>query len=209
MHLPRGRFTDALIALSAFALIFAALTIGLGTASQSFGFIPAWFLSGGWSEYPVVAWLSPLSSAFLPRDFLSAIFNGLFLLIAGRFVERAIGPIGLGVVFVAGAYAGALARLVLTPGSILASAGSTPSMFAIIGAYLMLYGVPQAMPVPRHLPRPAQIGVLALYWLGLQLAFSVAARSFELSVNIIDPIGGLLAGILLARPMLAWQYRKA
>jgi membrane associated rhomboid family serine protease len=209
MHLPRGRFTDALIALTAFALIFAALTLGLGVASQSYGFIPAWLLAGGWAEDPLLAVFSPLASAFLPRDFLSAIFNGVFLLIAGRFVERAIGPLGLGVVFVAGAYGGALARLLLTPTSILASAGSTPSLFAIIGAYFMLYGVPQALPVPRHLPRVAQIGVLALVWLGLQLAFAIASGGIELSVNIIDPLGGLLAGIALARPMLAWQYRKA
>ena len=60
------------------------------------------------------------------RDFFSLIFNWIFLLIAGRYVEKAIGPIGLGVVFVAGAYGGALARLILTPGSPLASAGATP-----------------------------------------------------------------------------------
>ena len=117
MHLPRGRFTDALIALSAFALIFAALTLGLGAAAQSFGFIPAWMWNGGWTDNPLLALVSPLASAFLPRDVLSAVFNGLFLLIAGRFVERALGPLGLGVVFVAGAYGGALARLVLTPDS--------------------------------------------------------------------------------------------
>jgi membrane associated rhomboid family serine protease len=209
IHLPRGRFTDALIALSAFVLLFALLVVGLAQASNLFGFVPLEFASGAWRDDPLRASLSPLASAFLPRDVLSAVFNGVFLLIAGRYVEKALGPVGLGVLFVAGAYAGAVARLLLTPGSPLPSAGLTPELFAVVGAYLMLYGVPQALPVPRHLSRPVQIAILALFWLALQLVFSLAAGGIELSVSIVEPIGGLVAGMLLAKPLLAWRYRKA
>jgi membrane associated rhomboid family serine protease len=209
IDLPRGRFTDALIALAAFALLFAALALGLDAASILFGFIPAEVATGQWRDGPLRALVSPLASAFLSRDILSAVFNGVFLLVAGRFVEKALGPVGLGLVFVAGAYMGALARLLLTPGSPVPSAGLAPPLFAIVGAYLMLYGVPRMLPAPRHLPRAAQIGALALFWLALQVAFSLAARSFELSVSIVDPLGGLLAGMLLARPLMAWRWRGA
>ena len=190
-------------------LLFVAATFGLRQAAAAFGFIPADFLAGAWRDDAVRAWLSPLASAFLPSDFLSAIFNGILLLIAGRYVEKAIGPIGLGVVFVAGAYAGALARTILTPGSVLVSAGSSPSLFAAVGVYMMLYGVPRVLPIPPHLSRPLQIGLLALFWLAIQGAFAIAAKHFEISVSIIDPLGGLVAGILLARPLLAWKFRKA
>lgn len=208
MHLPRGRFTDALIALSAFVLIFAALAFGLTRAVMAFGFSPVAFLNG-WDSDPVRNWLSPLASAFLPYDLVSALFNGVLLLIAGRYVEKSIGPVGLGVLFVAGAYGGALARLALTFSSPMPSGGVGPSLFAIIGAYFMLYGVPASLPVPRHLGRWAQIGMLAFFWLLLQAAFAVAAQQFEVSVSIVDPLGGLVAGMLLAKPLLAWRWRKA
>ena len=209
MNLPRGRFTDALIALSAFAFLFVLFTLGPGRALLAFGFIPADFIAGAWRDDAVRAWLSPLASAFLPGDIVSALFNGVLLLIAGRYVEKAVGPLGVGVLFVTGAYAGAMLRLILTAGSPMPSTGATPALFALVGAYLMLYGVPHALPAPRHLSRVMQIGVVALFWLGIQLAFSVATRSFELSVTVVDPLGGLIAGMLLARPLLAWNYRKA
>jgi membrane associated rhomboid family serine protease len=157
----------------------------------------------------VRSWLSPLASAFLPYDIVSAIFNGVLLLVAGRFVEKSIGPVGLGILFVAGAYGGALARLALTFSSPMPSGGCAPSLFAMIGAYMTLYGVPQSLPVPRHLSRWAQIGVLAFFWLVVQALFALAAQNFEVSVAIVDPLGGLIVGMLLARPLLALRWRKA
>jgi len=183
--------------------------LGLDKAAILLGFIPGDFLAGGWSNDPIRSWLSPLASAFLARDLLSAIFNLVFLLIAGRYVEKAVRPLGLGVIFVAGAYGGALARLILTPGSALASAGLDAPLFAVIGAYFMLYGVPAAIPIARHHNRLTQIAILAAVWMVIQIAFAVIAQSFAVSVTIVEPIGGLIAGVALARPMLAWAYRKA
>jgi len=178
-------------------------------AALEFGFTPLDFLAGGWSAEPVRSWLSPLASAFIARDVISAIFNLVFLLIAGRYVEKAIGPIGLGVVFVAGAYGGSLARLILTPGSPIPSAGLDASVFAVIGAYFMLYGVPSAIPIARHHNRLTQVAILAGIWMAIQIAFAIVAQSFAVSVTIVEPIGGLIAGVALARPLLAWNYRKA
>ena len=193
-----------------FALLFVATAIGLEAAAILYGFIPESFLAGGgWRDDPIRSWLSPLASAFLSRDFLSAIFNIIFLLIAGRYVEKAIRPVGLGLIFVAGAYGGALARLILTSGSPIPSAGLDAPVFAVIGAYFMLYGVPAAIPIARHHNRLTQIAILAAVWMAIQIAFAVIAQSFAVSVTIVEPIGGLIAGVALARPMLAWAYRKA
>ena len=192
-----------------FTVLLATAVVGLDAAAFLYGFTPQSFLAGGWRDDALRSWLSPLASAFLARDFLSAIFNLIFLLIAGRFVEKAIRPIGLGAILIAGAYGGALARLILTPGSGVPSAGLDPAVFAVIGAYFMLYGVPRAIPMAQGHSRWAQVGILAGVWLAIQIAFSIAAQSFEMSVTIVEPIGGLLAGMALARPLLAWTYRKA
>jgi membrane associated rhomboid family serine protease len=89
------------------------------------------------------------------------------------------------------------------------SAGLDPSVFALIGAYFMLYGVPDAIPVAQGQKRWVRIAALAAIWLGFQIVFSVIAQSFDFSVTIIPPVGGLVVGVLLARPLLAWAYRKA
>ena len=191
-----------------FTVLLATAVVGLPVAAYLLGFIPQAFLAGGWRSQPL-SWLSPLASAFLARDLLSAAFNLVFLLIAGRFVEKVLRPIGLAIVFAAGAYGGALARLILTPGSGIPSAGADAAVFAVIGAYFMLYGVPRAIPVSRAYSRSAQIGILAAIWMGFQIVFAIVGGVFELSVTIVEPLGGLAAGVALARPLLAWAYRKA
>lgn len=183
--------------------------VGFPSAATRFGFTPLLFLGGGWRDDALRSWLAPLVSAFIERSFLSGTLNIVFLLIAGRFVEKVVRPVGIAVLFVAGAYAGALARLVLTPYSIMPSAGLDPSVFALIGAYFVLYGIPAAIPIAPGRSRAVKIVVLAGLWVLFQLAFSAAVQHFELSVTIIAPLGGLIAGCALARPLLAWTYRKA
>jgi hypothetical protein len=39
--------------------------------------------------------------------------------------------------------------------------------------------------------------------------FALVAQNFEMSVTFVEPLGGLLAGVLLARPLLRWQFRRA
>ena len=95
-----------------------------------------------------------------------------------------------------------------SPGSIVPTAGIDAGLFAAIGAYLMLYGIPAAIPVAKGYSRPVQILGLALLWAALQALFMLVGQ-FELSVSLINPLGGLLVGALIARPLLAWRYRKA
>lgn len=208
IDLPRGRFTDGLIAFTVFAAILLLALGGWQSVAMRFGFIPVDFLSG-WSDDPLRSWLSPLASVFVPRDILSLVFDLVFLLIAGRFVEKALGPVGLGVLVLAGAYCSAAGRLLLTPGSLIPGAGLDPAMFAIIGAYFMLYGLPRALPIGAGQTRPVRIAMLAGIWFGIQLVFSLIGGQFEFSVTYVEPLCGLLAGVVLARPLLRWNYRRA
>ena len=164
---------------------------------------------GLWRDAPGVVLAAPLVSQVAAVGIFGAAFNAVLLLIAGRHVERALGGVGVVATFVAGAYAGALARLVLTPGSGVPGLGASGGLFAMIGAYLILYGIPAGLPLNLRGSRLAQIAALALIWGAVQLAFLLAIGGGDLSAGIIEPLGGLAAGVALARPLLAWRYRRA
>ena len=195
------------MALTAFGALMMLLT-PVVAAAVGLIFSPALALAL-WQSDPATVALSPLLSQFAAAGLFGAAFDAVMLLVAGRYVERAVGPVGIVVTFVAGAYAGALARLVLTPGSVVPGFGATGGVFAIIGAYLMLYGIPAGLPLNLRGSRLVQVAALALIWAALQLAFLLAAPGGDISVPIIEPLGGLAAGVGLARPLLRWRYRKA
>ena len=176
--------------------------------------IADWFFSPAvalsqWQDAPLTVALSPLVSQFAQVGLFSAAFDAILLLVAGRHVERALGPVGVVLTFVAGAYGGALARLLLTPGSATPGFAANGAVFALIGAYLILYGVPRGIPIAVNGSRLRQVVMLALAWAGLQLVFMLATMTFDLSVALIEPLGGLAAGVAVARPLLAWRYRRA
>lgn len=209
MHLPRGRFTDALVAFSVFAALFVALAVGVPAAAAQFGLGPMAFWAGAYQADVALALASPLLALFIPSDVIGVAFDLVFLLIAGRFVERAIGPLGLGVLFVVAAYVAAAARLVLTPHSIVPGVGMQPALYAVIAGYFMLYGVPASVPTWRGLGRAGEILSLALIWIGLQVAMAAMTGYLELSIALVAPLAGVLTGIALAKPLLAWRYRGA
>jgi membrane associated rhomboid family serine protease len=190
-------------------LLFVGAVLGLQKAAATFGFLPLEFSTGAWRSDALRFWFSPLASAFIPADPISAIFNLIFLLIAGRYVERAVGPLGLATIFLVACYAGALGRLLFTPQSPIPSAGLDSALFGVIGSYFMLYGVPDSLPISRRFGRVGQIAILALIWIGIQLVFALTAGSFDPSTAMVAPVFGLVAGIALAKPMLAWRYRGA
>jgi len=198
--------TDALVAIVVAASI-VQLSPDLRAAAFGYGFSPAAFLGGGWRD--PLAYAGPLVSQFLLGGIANTLFNAVLLLIAGRYAEKALGGWGLLAVFGAGAYAGAIARLALTAQSILVTDGVSAALFAIVGATLMLYGVPASIPINHNYSRVLQILALAAIWAVIQVAFMLSAGVFEVSVSLINPLAGLLAGVLIGLPLLAWRYRKA
>ncbi len=191
-----------------FAALLVALSSDVAATALGLVFSPAAFLSG-WRDAPIVALLSPLVSQGAQLGVFAAAFDAVLLLIAGRYVERVLGGVGLAMLFVVGAYGGALARLLLTPGSATPGFSGSGALFAIVGGYLMLYGIPRTLPITITGSRFKQVAALALLWAVVQGVFALASGALDMSVMLVEPLGGLAAGVAASRPLLAWKWRGA
>ncbi|WP_052072253.1 rhomboid family intramembrane serine protease [Sphingopyxis sp. MWB1] len=196
-------------ALACVALHLLLLITGLHLdAIVRAGFIPARFnadliLPPGFFM-PFV--LTPLSSAFLHGGWLHLALNIVILLFIGRQLEAPLGSKAMTILLIAGAYAGALAQGLADPASQVPMIGASGAISALIAVYALIFGRSQAPaigPIPSHWVRALW---LAAAWIGLQLALGLAAGAGFGAVAIWAHVGGFLAGLLLARPLLRWRF---
>lgn len=174
------------------------------------GFIPGTI--GG--EVTVVGALpvaiTPLSSALLHSGFAHLFLNMIMLLWCGRQVETALGWKLYLLLYVIGAYAAAAAQWALDPASGTAMVGASGAISAVVGMYALVFSeqrVPAIGPIPGHIVRALW---LAAAWIGLQALIGIGFSGGiggNAGVAIGAHIGGFLAGLLLARPLLRWRYR--
>lgn len=220
MRFPRGPVTNALVAIN--VLIAAVLLVPMWWqyAVVSGGLFPV-RLSGDSSAFAdvgflVPAFLTPFTAAYLHGGIAHVLMNMLMLLLIGKMVERVLGSgLYLGL-YLFGAYAAAgtewLAAVMRWPMSldIMAPAiGASGAISAIIGAYVLLFPNQQPKPwgpVPANIARPLH---LTIAWIGLNLAIGFVGPGLGIGIAIWSHIGGFVAGLMLARPLLLWRYRKA
>lgn len=213
MNLPAGKFTNGLIIAN--VVIFLIILI-FGWQQEALlrgGLFPI-RLSGealdltayGWL---VPAWLTPLSAAFLHAGLLHLSMNMLMLLFCGRYVEQALGPWLMAILYGVGAYAAAIAQYAVDTTSMVPMIGASGAISAILGAYALLFArnrVDAVGPIPSHVVR---ILWLALAWIGIQLMIGVATSGDLQGIAIFAHIGGFVAGLVLTRPLLEWRFRSA
>ena len=213
MNLPAGKFTNGLIIAN--VVIFLIILI-FGWQQEALlrgGLFPI-RLSGealdltayGWL---VPAWLTPLSAAFLHAGLLHLSMNMLMLLFCGRYVEQALGPGLMAILYGVGAYAAAIAQYAVDTTSMVPMIGASGAVSAILGAYALLFArnrVDAVGPIPSHVVR---ILWLALAWIGIQLMIGVATSGDLQGIAIFAHIGGFVAGLVLTRPLLEWRFRSA
>tara|TARA_R110002124_G_scaffold72652_1_gene194536 strand:- start:1356 stop:1997 length:642 start_codon:yes stop_codon:yes gene_type:complete len=213
MNLPAGKFTNGLIIAN--VVIFLIILI-FGWQQEALlrgGLFPI-RLSGealdltayGWL---VPAWLTPLSAAFLHAGLLHLSMNMLMLLFCGRYVEQALGPALMAILYGVGAYAAAIAQYAVDTTSMVPMIGASGAVSAILGAYALLFArnrVDAVGPIPSHVVR---ILWLALAWIGIQLMIGVATSGDLQGIAIFAHIGGFVAGLVLTRPLLEWRFRSA
>jgi membrane associated rhomboid family serine protease len=170
------------------------------------------FFSPSWSQgydFPM-GLVTPLTATLLHAGIFHLLFNLLMLLFCGRAVEGALGPVNLVILYVAGAYAAAAGQFAIDPLSPNPMIGASGAISAVIGAYAMLFGRNR---VPVRDPRLALwLNVLWLLaaWVVLQVAMAIvlgAGQGILLAVGA--HIGGFVIGVILARPLLLWRYRRA
>ena len=172
------------------------------------GFVPARFgtdliLPPG-AMVPFV--LTPLTSAFLHGGWLHLIFNMVMLLFIGRQLEAPLGGKAVAVLLLAGAYAGALAQFLADPQSPVPMIGASGAISALLAVYALIFSrtqTPAIGPIPAHWVRALW---LAVAWIGLQLLIGFAGGGGFGAIAIWAHVGGFLAGLLLARPLLRWRF---
>ena len=206
-----ARVTVAITVATAVAAIGFLLSGALGEVAFGAGFVPvrvagAALPAGLPLVVPTV--LTPLTATLVHGGIGHLAFNLIMLVYCGRSLERAIGGVALTILYIVGAYAAAAAQWAIEPSSAAPMIGASGAISAIVGAYALLYGENRAKalgPVPAGV---VHVAWLAAGWVGVQLLIGVAGLG-GVTVAIAAHIGGFVAGLALARPLLLWRYRQA
>lgn len=204
----RTPLTNALVVAMVIVWVLVALIVGVGQAAMDAGFIPA--AVGHDIGQSVPAFLTPLTSSFLHGGLMHLFFNSVMLVFCGRWVESVLGSGLTGILFLVGAYAAAFAQWLPDPQSMVPVIGASGAISALVGAYALLFSqkrVKAIGPVSAHQVRMLW---LAAAWIGVQLLVGLTFNEGGAGggIAIWAHIGGFIAGLLLARPMLAYRYRR-
>lgn len=196
---------------AACVVVFVLLAV-TGYEQQAFvgaGFIPGRFgselVAPPGTLLPFV--VTPLSSAFLHAGVLHLVFNMVMLLFIGRQLETPLGASATAFLLVAGAYAGALAQWIANPASLVVVIGASGAISALIAVYALIFSRTRTAaigPIPGPWVRALW---LAAAWIGLQLLIGIAGGGDFANIAIWAHVGGFLAGLLLARPLLRWRFK--
>jgi membrane associated rhomboid family serine protease len=204
----------------------ARLTLGIAAVTSAFwaipyllgyeqavalwgGFIPA-RLWGATSSLPLAPLaLTPLTATLVHAGFIHLFFNMLMLLFCGRPVETILGTRGLLILYVLGAYAATATHYLSGPHQAVPMVGASGAISAVLGAYAMLFGKNKV-----KLKNPLAATVVHALWLfvawtALQLLVGVTFEVDGARIAVAAHIGGFLAGLLLARPLLLLRWRGA
>jgi membrane associated rhomboid family serine protease len=87
--------------------------------------------------------------------------------------------------------------------------GASGAVSAVIGAYAMLFGRNKVRVRDPRLALWLHALWLMAGWVALQLLIGFASGAEGLGIAVAAHIGGFLVGVLLARPLLRFRYRKA
>ena len=154
-------------------------------------------------------WLTPLTATFVHANWIHLGFNLLILVFCGRPTEAVLGPVGLVVLYVAGAYAAAAAQFAIDPVELTPMIGASGAISAVLGAYSILFGRNKVKIANPRLALWLNALWLMTAWVILQLIVGFTFASGGIDVAIAAHIGGFAVGLLLANPLLLLRYRKA
>ena len=204
-----ARATLTAAGLTAAAWLVAAV-LGLEDMAAVWGgFIPARVggLDGDEALAPVL--LTPLTATLVHAGIIHLLFNLLILLFCGRAIEPIVGGAGFAILYVTGAYAAAAAHYATGPAELIPMVGASGAISAVLGAYAILFGRNRVRVEHPTLALWLHALWLAAAWVGLQLLIGVTFETAGARIAIAAHIGGFLAGLMLAKPLLMLRYRGA
>jgi membrane associated rhomboid family serine protease len=116
--------------------------------------------------------------------------------------------------YLVGAYAAAAAEFAIDPHSPVVMIGASGAGSAVIGAYALLYSRRQLKGWGPISGQWLQVLWLAVAWIGIQAlldysAFGMPGMPAGGAIATPAHVGGFLAGLVLARPLLLFRYRGA
>jgi membrane associated rhomboid family serine protease len=204
-----ARLTLAIAGVTA-AAWFLAWGLGLSEAAAvKGGFIP-WRVQGvEGDEGFVPALLTPLTATLVHAGLMHVLFNLLILLFCGRSVETILGSRQLAILYVVGAYAAAAAQYAVNPQDTTPMVGASGAISAVLGAYAILFGRNRVKVRNPTLALWLNALWLAAGWVVLQLIAGFTFQTSGSRIAIAAHVGGFLAGMLLAKPLLLLRYRGA
>jgi membrane associated rhomboid family serine protease len=211
---PPQNWRSARVTLAIAAAIAAAWLAVLVTRQEQLAiaagaFIPERLnaLQGGARIATALA--TPLTATLLHSSLLHVAFNLFFLLICGRAIEHILGGRGVAILYVVGAYAAAGAHYLLNPHSPVPMIGASGGVWAIVGAWAMLFGQNRVKIRNAVLARWLHALWLAAAWVILQILVAFTLDTGNARIAIAFHVGGFLAGLALAKPLLLLRWRGA
>jgi membrane associated rhomboid family serine protease len=204
----RARVTLVLTLATAAAWILLEMLRLQGWAAVWGGFIPARFIVEG-EQGLAPAWLTPLTAAFVHANFIHLALNLVILAFCGRPTEAVVGPAGLAILYLLGAYAAAGAQYLVDPADMTPMIGASGAISSVLGAYAILFGRNKVKVSNPTLALWLNALWLMAAWIVLQLIVGISFAQGGLQIAIAAHIGGFLVGVALANPLLRLRYRNA
>jgi membrane associated rhomboid family serine protease len=153
-----------------------------------------------------------LTSLFLHAGWLHLLSNMLYLGVFGGPVERRLGGLRFGLLYLCSGLIGGLAYLIAQPLSETPAVGASGAIGGVIAAHLVLYpGATLGSVAPvlfLRVVEGAPTLLLLVVWLATQLFSSVASLTTSTGVAWWAHLGGFASGIALA-PLLKTRRRLA
>jgi membrane associated rhomboid family serine protease len=150
-------------------------------------------LRGSDSNNDLVAVATLLTSQFLHGNSIHLVSNLIFLVVFGRAVEQAFGPVRFAIYYLAWGVAAAAAHIYIDPGSTTPMLGASGAIGGVLGAYLLLFPANRIELVVPLLPF---ITATFSAWVLLGIWFLFQVFVPQSGVANWAHVGGFLAGML-------------
>lgn len=191
-----------MITLALVAANLVVFLLELSQGSEIAAFVRRWGLVPADVHEGPQAAITLLTSTFLHAGWFHLLSNLLYLGVFGIPVERRIGPLKFGGLYLLSGLAGGLAFLVAQPDTTTPAVGASGAIAGVIAAHLVLFpGATLGSLAPvlfLHVVESTPTLLLFLLWLATQVFSSVASLTTATGIAWWAHLGGFATGLVVA-----------